>query len=84
MTFTLVSLLREKLSDVVKSRLERQRQAELEKERKELEEEEARTRGTRVTVESFMAWKAAFDLEQRKAKQAADEGQYRKSAVDTH
>ncbi|KAH8833588.1 RWD-domain-containing protein [Flagelloscypha sp. PMI_526] len=73
MTFTLVSLLREKLSLAVETRLERQKQEEIEKERREIEAEEARTRGTPVTKESFMAWKNKFDAEQKKAKQVADE-----------
>ncbi|KAG6818137.1 hypothetical protein H0H87_000042 [Tephrocybe sp. NHM501043] len=63
MTFTLMSHLREQLSQLVRSRAERRGQEEREKERLALEEEEARTRGTPVTVESFKAWKAAFDKE---------------------
>ncbi|KAF5381001.1 hypothetical protein D9615_003932 [Tricholomella constricta] len=63
MTFTLVSHLREQLSRLVRTRAERRDKEEREKERLALEEEEARTRGTPVTVESFKAWKAAFDRE---------------------
>ncbi|GLB34978.1 putative RWD [Lyophyllum shimeji] len=63
MTFTLVSHLREQLSRLVRTRIERRQKEEREKERLALEEEEARTRGTPVTVESFKAWKAAFDRE---------------------
>ncbi|KAG6832397.1 hypothetical protein H0H92_002665 [Tricholoma furcatifolium] len=63
MTFTLVSHLREQLSQLVRDREERRIKEEREKERLALEEEEARTRGTPVTVESFKAWKAAFDKE---------------------
>ncbi|KAG6890716.1 hypothetical protein C0995_005089 [Termitomyces sp. Mi166 len=61
MTFTLVSHLREQLSHLVRIRAERCEKEEKEKERLALEEEEARTRGTPVTIESFKAWKVAFD-----------------------
>jgi len=63
MTFTLVSHLRERLSSLVQSRAEHKRTEEAEKERLALEAEEARTRGTPVTLESFMAWKVKFDQE---------------------
>ncbi|KAJ3543371.1 hypothetical protein NM688_g5860 [Phlebia brevispora] len=63
MTFTLVSLLREKLSDLVRSRVERRKAEETEKERLALEAEAARTRGTPVTAESFNAWKVKFAKE---------------------
>jgi len=45
----------------VRSRAEKERQLATEKERLELEAEEARTRGTPVTRESFLAWKLKFD-----------------------
>ncbi|KAF8350727.1 ubiquitin-conjugating enzyme/RWD-like protein [Amanita rubescens] len=61
MTFTLVTLLREKLSQLIRVKVEKQKMEEMEKERRLLEEEEARTRGTPVTVESFKVWKAKFD-----------------------
>jgi len=63
MTFTLVSQLREELSDLVKTRAELRTKEEQEKERKAIEAEEARTRGTPVTVENFNAWKIKFDKE---------------------
>jgi len=63
MTFTLVSHLREQLSQLVRSKLEEQNQRESEKERLALEAEEKRTIGTPVTVESFKAWKEKFDKE---------------------
>jgi len=63
MTFTLVSHLREQLSSLVRIRAENVTKAEMEKERLALEEEEARTRGTPVTLESFLAWKSKFDKE---------------------
>lgn len=61
MTFTLISRLRERLLQVLQIRVEKLKQAALEKERLELEIEEARTRGTPVTKESFLAWKKKFD-----------------------
>ncbi|KAH9484314.1 RWD domain-containing protein 1 [Psilocybe cubensis] len=63
MTFTLVSQLREQLSELVRFKIEEENKREREKERLLLEEEEKRTRGTPVTIESFKAWKAAFDKE---------------------
>ncbi|KAH9951321.1 RWD-domain-containing protein [Amylocystis lapponica] len=63
MTFTLVSHLRERLSSLVQSRADLRHEQETEKERLALEAEEARTRGTPVTVETFLAWKAKFDHE---------------------
>ncbi|KIM49141.1 hypothetical protein M413DRAFT_15314 [Hebeloma cylindrosporum] len=63
MTFTLVSHLREQLSQLVRSKIEEHNQRESEKERLALEEEEKRTRGTPVTLKSFKAWKVGFDQE---------------------
>ncbi|KAL1743955.1 hypothetical protein HDZ31DRAFT_39795 [Schizophyllum fasciatum] len=73
MVFTLVSTLRERLSDLVRERAERHRAAEHEKERLAIEAEEAKTRGTPVTVESFKAWKAKFDAELALKKAKAEE-----------
>lgn len=80
MTFTLVSHLREQLSEFVRSRAEKTRREESERERLlievsdhfyhgfhslrwRLQAEEAKTRGTVVTPESFLAWKVKFDKE---------------------
>jgi len=63
MTFALVSHLREQLAQLVRSRAENERRLASEKERLELEAEEAKTRGTPVTRESFLAWKVKFDKE---------------------
>lgn len=79
MTFTLVSHLREQLSQLVRTKLEEQKQRDAEKERLAVEvsyllllaqpnlifvqAEERRTIGTPVTVESFKAWKEKFDKE---------------------
>lgn len=72
MTFTLVSHLREQLAELVRSRAEKERRLAAEKERLELEAEEAKTRGTPVTRESFLAWKVKFDKEMA-AKKARDQ-----------
>ncbi|CAE6496261.1 unnamed protein product [Rhizoctonia solani] len=65
MVFTLVTHLREALVEVIKKRIEKEKQLELEKERQLMEAEAARTRGTPVTVESFNQWKAKFTVEIR-------------------
>ncbi|PVF95956.1 RWD-domain-containing protein [Serendipita vermifera] len=73
MTFTLVSHLREQLSEILKERAEKIKQEEQEKERKALEEEEARTKGTPVTTESFLKWRASFNAEQAEKKRKEDQ-----------
>jgi len=77
MTFTLVSHLREQLSQLVRSKLEEQRQRDSENERLALEAEERRTVGTPVTVESFKVWKEKFDKELAIKKSQEDEEQLR-------
>ncbi|KAH8117414.1 RWD-domain-containing protein [Phellopilus nigrolimitatus] len=72
-TFTLVSHLREQLSLLVRTRLERRQQEEKETERRALEEEEARTKGTPVTIESFKMWKDKFDKEMARKKAREEE-----------
>lgn len=74
MTFTLVSHLREQMASLVSSRVERRKHEESEKERQIIEAEEARTRGTPVTPDAFLAWKAKFDKELavKKAKEDAE------------
>ncbi|KAM6500540.1 hypothetical protein JOM56_003554 [Amanita muscaria] len=74
MTFTLVTLLREKLSQLIRVKDEKREKEEMERERRLLEEEEARIRGTPVTVESFKVWKAKFDKEVA-VKKAQEEGE---------
>ncbi|KAJ8078754.1 hypothetical protein AAF712_001287 [Marasmius tenuissimus] len=73
MTFTLVSHLRDQITDLLKKRAEKAKREEMEKERIALEEEAARTRGTPVTVESFKAWKLKFDAEQAELKAREEE-----------
>merc|ERR1712137_902880 len=54
---------------------------------KEMEEEEERKKleGTKVTIESFLAWKAEFDAEkdvERAAKEAAKKDKHKKSGKE--
>ncbi|XP_078698933.1 RWD domain-containing protein 1-like isoform X1 [Branchiostoma floridae x Branchiostoma belcheri] len=75
MVFTLVSAVQERLSELVE---EKKKQAEEERERKQREEEEKekkRFEGTRVTIETFLAWKDRFDqeiAEKKKSKKEED------------
>ncbi|KAF5331128.1 hypothetical protein D9619_005562 [Psilocybe cf. subviscida] len=77
MTFTLVSHLREQLSQLVVSKIEEENRREREKERLLLEAEEKKTRGTAVTMESFKAWKTKFDQQAHLKKQQAEEERLR-------
>ena len=68
MIFTLVSVA---LDWLTQNHEEKVTKAKEEKERKQTEAEEAerkRFEGTRVTVETFMAWKAKFDAEMAELK----------------
>ncbi|XP_035686623.1 RWD domain-containing protein 1-like isoform X1 [Branchiostoma floridae] len=70
MVFTLVSAVQERLSELVE---EKKKQAEEERERKQREEEEKekkRFEGTRVNIETFLAWKARFDQEMAEKKKS--------------
>ncbi|KAL5011060.1 hypothetical protein ScPMuIL_013365 [Solemya velum] len=63
MVFTIVSAVQEKLTDIVENAKRRRRE---EKERREHEIEEAERKkfeGTKVSVETFLTWKKAFDAE---------------------
>merc|ERR1711990_124427 len=63
MCFTIISGVQDQLNDLV-DEIER-RKIELEEKKKKEEEEAAQKKfiGTRVTVESFLQWKAKFDEE---------------------
>ncbi|XP_066277938.1 RWD domain-containing protein 1-like isoform X2 [Branchiostoma lanceolatum] len=75
MVFTLVSAVQERLSELVE---EKKKQAEEDRERKQREDEEKekkRFEGTRVNIETFLAWKARFDqeiMEKMKSKKEVD------------
>merc|ERR1712154_657769 len=63
MVFTIISALQERLTVLVE---EMKKEAEDRRLKKEQEEEEAAQKkfeGTRVTIETFMAWKTKFDAE---------------------
>ena len=82
MVFTIVSAGIEWLGET-NDRLKREAEEERKK-LKELEEEEERKKleGTKVTIESFLAWKAEFDSEMavhRKEKEAAKKDKNKKS-----
>lgn len=63
MVFTLVSAAQEKLTDIVEQIAQEKVEAKEAKEREKLEAEQKRFEGTRVTIETFLTWKAAFDAE---------------------
>lgn len=68
MIFTIISAVQERLTMMMEQAAQDQETAE---ERKKIEEEEAemkRFEGTRVTVETFMAWKMKFDAEMAELK----------------
>jgi len=74
MVFTLVSHLREALAAVVAARLERKKKEERDRAIAEEEAETARTRGTPVTVASFMEWRKEFNKKMKiKAAQEEEE-----------
>lgn len=63
MVFTIISAVQEKLTHIVES-AEEHRAAEKERLEKEAEvAEQKRFEGTRVTIETFLAWKVKFDSE---------------------
>ncbi len=63
MIFTLVSAVQEKLVDIANGIAQR-KEEEKEEEKRKLEEAEMKKfHGTRVTIESFLAWKGKFDAE---------------------
>jgi len=68
MCFTVISAVQEELTCMMEKAVQEEKDAE---ERRKAEEEEAerkRFEGTRVTVESFMAWKLKFDAEMAELK----------------
>lgn len=70
MVFTLASQLREDLTQhLANQESEKERQTQ-EARNKEHEAEERRFKGTKVTAETFMAWKIQFDVEMAANKEA--------------
>ncbi|XP_013783546.1 RWD domain-containing protein 1-like [Limulus polyphemus] len=77
MVFTLVSAALEWLNQRGEENVKKKQEEEEKRKRQEEEEEQKRFEGTRVTIETFLSWKAKFDLEraslskQQKAKEDA-------------
>lgn len=68
LVFTIVSAVQEKLTVMVEDS-KRRKQEEIERKKRQLEEEEQkRFEGTKVTVETFLAWKTKFDAEMAEMK----------------
>jgi len=65
MIFTLSSQLKDTVDNMVMERKEQKEREEEERIKREEEEERKKHEGTKVTVESFLAWKAKFDQEQK-------------------
>jgi len=65
MVFTLSSQLKETLDNLAVERKEQKEREEEERRKREEEEERKKHEGTKVTVESFLAWKAKFEQEQK-------------------
>jgi len=65
MVFTLTSQLKETVDNLVVERKEKREREEEERIKREEEEERKKHEGTKVTVESFLAWKAKFDKEMK-------------------
>lgn len=63
MIFTMVSIIKEELDNIVLDVKKAEEEIINEKRRKEEEAEQAKFLGTKVTVESFKAWKKKFDAE---------------------
>lgn len=63
MVFTLASLAKEELNQILDDTLRMREAAEAERIRREEEAENAKFRGTKVTWERFQEWKIKFDQE---------------------
>ncbi|CAO3623315.1 unnamed protein product [Mucor hiemalis] len=63
MIFTMVSIIKEELDNIMLDAQKAEEDIINERRRKEEEAEQAKFMGTKVTVESFMAWKKKFDAE---------------------
>ncbi|KXS13581.1 RWD-domain-containing protein [Gonapodya prolifera JEL478] len=74
-SFTLVSHLKERVEDILRQKIEETKRAEEEKHRLAEEAERRRIEGTKVTPESFAAWKGRFDREMAEANRLALKGQ---------
>ncbi|KAK0424393.1 hypothetical protein QR680_008653 [Steinernema hermaphroditum] len=79
LVFTVISHLQEQIGLIVNESATLKEEALKEAEKKEEEEARKKFEGTRVTVESFLAWKKKFDAEQAALK--ADEVKAREAAL---
>jgi len=69
--FDLVTSLKDMLTSYVVENNERRKRETEERLQREIEAEQSRFRGTRVTVASFLEWKARFDQELLEKEEAA-------------
>ncbi|XP_014785673.1 RWD domain-containing protein 1 [Octopus bimaculoides] len=67
MVFTIVSAVQEKINDIIEQNKQEREKEELRKQKEKEESEQKTFEGTRVTVETFIAWKARFDLEMKES-----------------
>ncbi|KAK3089850.1 hypothetical protein FSP39_007064 [Pinctada imbricata] len=68
MVFTIYTAVQEKLTDLVADRQKRKREEEERKIQEQEAEEQRKFEGTKVTVETFLAWKTKFDAEMMEMK----------------
>uniref|UniRef100_A0A1I8AV82 RWD domain-containing protein n=1 Tax=Steinernema glaseri TaxID=37863 RepID=A0A1I8AV82_9BILA len=79
LVFTVISHLQEQIGHIVNESANEKEEALRAAERREEEEAQKKFEGTRVTVESFLVWKAKFDAELAALK--ADEVKAREAAL---
>ncbi|RUS73096.1 hypothetical protein EGW08_019140, partial [Elysia chlorotica] len=63
MIFTIISAVQERLTDMMENAAKEEEEAAERKKQEHEEAERKRFEGTRVTVETFLAWKKMFDAE---------------------
>lgn len=72
MVFTLVSAAQEKLNEFMDKSKNRKEEEKLKKEREAEEAERKRFTGTPVTLETFVAWRTAFEQEMMQSKKTKE------------
>ena len=72
MVFTLVSAAQEKLNEFMDKSKNRKEEEKLQKEREAEEAERKRFTGTPVTLETFVAWRTAFEQEMMQSKKTKE------------
>ncbi|KAL7420615.1 hypothetical protein Q5752_004566 [Cryptotrichosporon argae] len=77
MTFTIATAAREALAAVVRTRLVREQEADDARARQYEEEEARKTRGTPLTTERYLAWRAAFRAEIKRRREKEEEDRVR-------